>query len=113
MLIRNPRVNINCFNHRQETPLLLAVKGHSRFLPINKRLLIIKDLLLSLCINLNYQDKNRRTAIWYTVNNFNIKLAKLLLQQTNLDLNCADKLGQTPLAKAAANSSLDLIKVLF
>jgi hypothetical protein len=32
-----------------------------------------------------------------------LKLVELLLQQTNLDLNCADKLGQTPLAKAAAN----------
>ncbi|KAJ5500692.1 hypothetical protein N7453_009743 [Penicillium expansum] len=99
MLVRNPRVDVNCFNHRQETPLLLAVKGHA--------------LLLSPCINLNYQDEDGRTAIWYAVNNSDIKLAELLLQQTNLDLNCADKLGQTPLAKAAANGSLDLIKVLF
>ncbi|KAJ5855263.1 hypothetical protein N7455_009211 [Penicillium solitum] len=113
MLVRNPRVDVNCFNHRQETPLLLAVKGHGRFLPINKILLIVEALLLSSCINLNYQDENGRTAIWYAVNNSDIKLAELLLQQTNLDLNCADKLGQTPLAKAAANGSLDLIKVLF
>lgn len=35
------------------------------------------------------------------------------MQQANLDLNCTDKLGQTPLAKAAANGSLDLVKVLF
>ncbi|KAF2996558.1 Ankyrin repeat domain-containing protein 60 [Penicillium rubens] len=113
MLVRNPRVDVNCFNHRQETPLLLAVKGHGRFLPIHKRLLIIEALLLSPCLNLNYQDENGRTAIWYAVSNSDLKLVELLLQQTNLDLNCADKLGQTPLAKAAANGSLDLIKVLF
>ncbi|KAJ5357095.1 hypothetical protein N7517_011704 [Penicillium concentricum] len=93
MLVRNPRVDANCLNHRQETPLLLAVKGHGRFLPINKRILIIEALLLSPCINLNYQDENGRTAIWYVVNNSDTKLAELLLQQTDLDLNCADKLG--------------------
>ena len=70
-------------------------------------------MLLSPCINLNYQDENGRTAKWYAVSRSDVKLAELLLQQTNLDLNCADKLGQTPLAKAAANGSLDLIKVLF
>ncbi|KAJ5146005.1 uncharacterized protein N7515_000569 [Penicillium bovifimosum] len=113
MLVRNPRVDVNCFNRRQETPLLLAVKGHGRFLPIKKRLLVIEALLLSPCINLNYQDENGRTAIWYAVSNSDVKLVELLLQQTNLDLNCADKLGQTPLAKAAAKGSLDLIKVLF
>ena len=63
MLVQNPRVNVNYFNYRQETLLLLAVKGHSRFLPINKRLLIIKALLLSPYLNLNHQDKNGRTAI--------------------------------------------------
>ncbi|EKV07080.1 F-box domain, cyclin-like [Penicillium digitatum] len=113
MLVRNPRVDVNCFNRRQETPLLLAVKGHGRFLPIKKRLLVIEALLLSPCINLNYQDGNGRTEIWYAVSNSDVKLVELLLQQTNLDLNCADKLGQTPLAKAAAKGSLDLIKVLF
>jgi ankyrin repeat protein len=93
MLIRNPRVNVNYFNHRQETPLLLAVKGYYRFLTINKRLLIVEALLLSPYINLNYQDAHGRTAVWYAIDNSDAKLAKLLLQQTNLDLNCADKLG--------------------
>jgi ankyrin repeat protein len=113
MLVRNPLVDVNRFNSQQETPLLLAVKGYGRFLPINKRLLIIEALLLSPCINLNYQDKNGRTAIWYAVDNSDTKLVELLLQQMNLDLNCADKLGQTPLANAAANGSLALVKVLF
>ncbi|OQD70187.1 hypothetical protein PENANT_c145G01333 [Penicillium antarcticum] len=113
MLVRNPRVHVNCFNHRQETPLLLAVKGYGRFLPINKRLLIVEALLLSHYINLNYQDENGRTAIWYAVDNSEAKLAELLLQQMSLDLNCADKLGQTPLANAAANGSLALVKILF
>ena len=63
MLIRNPRVDVNYFNNRKETPLLLAVKGYGRFLPFKKRLLIVKALLLSLYTDLNYQDKNRRTAI--------------------------------------------------
>lgn len=80
MLVRNPRVDVNCLNHRQETPLLLAVKGHGCFLPINKRLLILEALLSSLYINLNYQDENGRTAIWYVVNNSDIKLAELLLR---------------------------------
>ncbi|KAJ6038409.1 uncharacterized protein N7446_005209 [Penicillium canescens] len=112
MLVRNSRVDVNRFNLQQETPLLLAVKGYGRFLPINKRLLIIEALLLSPCINLNYQDKNGRTAIWYAVDNSDTKLVELLLQQMNLDLNCTDKLGQTPLSNAAANGSLALVKVL-
>ncbi|KAJ6094283.1 hypothetical protein N7499_002879 [Penicillium canescens] len=112
MLVRNPRVDVNCSNHGQETPLLLAVKGYSRFLPTSKRLLIIEALLLSPYVNINYRDKNGRTAIWYAVDNSDAELTELLLQQPSLDLNCADRLGQTPLAKAAANGSLTLVKLL-
>jgi ankyrin repeat protein len=113
MLVRNPRVDVNCFNNRKETPLLLAVKGYGRFLPFKKRLLIIEALLLSSYTDLNCQDENGRTAIWYAVENSDAKLTQLLLQQPSLDLNCADRLGQTPLAKAAANGSLVLVKLLF
>jgi hypothetical protein len=63
MLVRNQRVNINCFNNRQETPLLLHFKEYGRFLPIDKRLRIIEALLLSPFINLNRRDKDGRTAI--------------------------------------------------
>lgn len=51
MLVRNPRVDVNHFNHRQKTPLHPAVKGCGRFLFINKQLLIIKAMLLSPYIN--------------------------------------------------------------
>ncbi|CAG7974497.1 unnamed protein product [Penicillium nalgiovense] len=92
MLVRNRRVDVNCFNHRQETPLLLAVKGHGRFLPFHKRLLIIEALLLSPCLNLNYQDENGRTAIckqiWTSIapTSWAIHLWQRLLRMGSLDL---------------------------
>ncbi|KAF4763351.1 hypothetical protein HAV15_001100 [Penicillium sp. str.  len=94
LLLSDERTNVNICDHHGQTPLHLATEiGDYGAIP--------------------NAYENGRTAIWYAVNNSDIKLAELLLQQRNLDLNCADKLGQTPLAKAAANGSLDLIKILF
>jgi ankyrin repeat protein len=37
------------------------------------------------------------------MDNPNPRLAELLLQQVNMDSNCIDKFGQTPLTQAAEN----------
>jgi ankyrin repeat protein len=112
MLVRNQRVDVNCLNHRQGTPLLLHFKGDGRFLPIKKQLRIIEALLLSPFINLNHRDKDGRIAIWHAMDNPNPRLAELPLQQVNMDSNCIDRFGQTPLAQAAENGFLPLVKLL-
>ena len=70
-------------------------------------------MLLSPYTDLNHQDEGGRTTIWYAVDNADKELTTLLLQQKGLDPNYADKLGQTPLAKAASNGSLAMVKILF
>ena len=111
MLVRNQRVDVNCFNHRQETPLLLHFKRYGRFLSIGKQLRIIEALLSSPFIGLNHRDKDGRSAIWHAMDNSNPWLAELLLQQVNMDSNCIDKFGQTPLAQAAENGFLPLVEL--
>ncbi|GKT83829.1 HET domain protein [Colletotrichum tofieldiae] len=63
-------------------------------------------------VPLNTRDTFGRTPLWIAANNGQAELVKLLVQQTDVDIDCLSTSGRSPIFWPSANGDEDIVKIL-
>ncbi|WP_246038615.1 ankyrin repeat domain-containing protein [Wolbachia endosymbiont of Leptopilina clavipes] len=95
------RVNVNAVDKDGRTPLHWAV---------HKENLEIVNVLIQVRANVNAQDLYERTPLHYAAMSGDIKVVEALLKIKEIDINLADKDGNTPLDLASTEEIKTLLK---
>ncbi|WP_162801686.1 ankyrin repeat domain-containing protein [Candidatus Chromulinivorax destructor] len=97
--------NPNVTERYQAQSLLMTaiVSGHSN---------IVSFLLRQPEIDVNYQDKDWRTALLIASSTNKVEIVKMLLNHNDISVNLASKDGNTPLYRAASNGHVDIVEIL-
>lgn len=125
LLLANPKTNVNLQDKSGRTALMWASD--------DRHTLIVKSLLERPEIDVNLQDKRGRTALMHTCSfrcncknffngynatcrckkaNNNTKIAKLLIERIETDVNVQDLERWTPLMEASKYGNQEIVKML-
>ncbi|KAJ5917578.1 hypothetical protein N7466_011132 [Penicillium verhagenii] len=110
MLLDKPHLDINLRDLRGDNALLLNVKEHKR--GDNTRLQIADYLMRHSDIDINFQDREGRSALWHAVSSDCQKMVLAILEHEETDINLNDHEGITPLTRAVEYGNLDIVRIL-